>query len=83
MGPVEPGHVLGVTERAYRDVGTWPAAEALAESIAAAFDRAADAELDAEQKSKLRAIAGWLGGAGRSIAVDVMTRFVERQAGLG
>jgi hypothetical protein len=83
MGPIEPGHVLGVTERAYRDVGAWPTAEALTESIAAAFDRAADAEPDAEQKSKLKATAGWLGGAGRSIAVDVMTRFVERQAGLG
>lgn len=83
MGPIEPGHVLGVTERAYRAVGAWPTAEALTDSIADAFDRAADAEPDAEQKSKLKATAGWLGGAGRSIAVDLMTRFVERQAGLG
>jgi hypothetical protein len=83
MGVIEPGHVLGVTERAYRAVGAGPTAEALTDRIAAAFDRAADAEPDAEQKSKLKATAGWLGGAGRSIAVDVMTRFVERQSRLG
>jgi hypothetical protein len=83
MGPMQPEFVLGVTERAYRAVGAWPTAEGLADSIAAAFDRAADAEPDPEQKSKLKATGAWLGGAGRSIAVDVMTRFVERQAGLG
>jgi hypothetical protein len=82
IGRIEPGFVLGVTERAYRAVGAWPTAEGLAANLAEAFDRAADAEPDPEQKSKLKSIAGWLGGAGRSIAVDVATRLVERQAGL-
>lgn len=78
-----PIAVTRVTERAYRAVGAWPTAEGLADSIADAFDRAAEEEPDPERKSKLKATGSWLGGAGRSIAVDVMTRFVERQAGLG
>jgi hypothetical protein len=82
-GVVEPALVLGVTERAYRAAGAWPTAEGLTDNIAAAFAAAAEAEADPEQRSKLGAVAGWFGGAGRTIAVDVMTRFVERQAGLG
>jgi hypothetical protein len=70
-------------ERAYRAVGAWPTAEGLAQSITDALDRAADTESDPEQKSKLKAVAGWLSGAGRTIVVDVMTRYVERSAGLG
>lgn len=77
------GVVRATTERAYRAVGAWPTAEGLAADIAAAFDRAADVESDPEQRSKLKATAAWLSGAGRSIAVDVMTRLVEHQAGFG
>lgn len=40
-------------------------------------------EVDPDQKSKLATTASWLGGAGRSIAVDVMTRSIEHQTGLG
>jgi hypothetical protein len=72
-----------ITERAYRAVGAWPTAEGLTSQIAEAFDYAAETETDPEQKAKLKAMGGWLAGAGRSVAVDVMTRFVERQAGLG
>jgi hypothetical protein len=33
--------------------------------------------------SRLRSIAGMLGGAGRQIAIDVAARVVEHQIGMG
>ncbi len=77
-----PARIHSVTERAYRAVGAWPTAEGLTDRITAAFADAADAEPDPEQKSKLKSTAAWLGGAGRSVALDVAMKLVEHQTGL-
>lgn len=77
-----PVKIHSVTERAYRAVGAWPTAEGLTDRITAAFADAADAEPDPEQKSKLRSTAAWLGGAGRSVVLDVAMKLVEHQTGL-
>jgi hypothetical protein len=77
-----PVKIHSVTERAYRAVGAWPTAEGLTDRITAAFADAADAEPDPEQKSKLKSTAAWLGGAGRSVVLDVVMKLVEHQTGL-
>jgi hypothetical protein len=78
-GDPNPWHVGRVTAAARRVVGQWPTAESLIDRLAEAFSTAADREADPEKKSRLRSIAGMLGGAGYQIAVDVAARVVEHQ----
>jgi hypothetical protein len=66
--------VPGVSERARRELGTWPATDSLVDALAAAFAQAADAEKEPEKKQRLRAIADGLGGALRDIAVGVISK---------
>jgi hypothetical protein len=76
-------HVGRVTAAARQAVGQWPTAESLVTQLAEAFSTAAERELDPEKKSRLRSIAGMLGGAGRQIAIDVAAKVVEHQMGVG
>jgi hypothetical protein len=62
---------MAVSERARRELGAWPSAEALVDALAAAFAQAAEAEEEPAKKSRLRAVADGLGGAARDIAVGV------------
>ena len=66
--------VLAVSERARRELGTWPAADSLVDALAAAFAQAAEAEKEPERKQRLRAVADGLGGALRDIAVAVVSK---------
>jgi hypothetical protein len=68
------GSVEGVSERARRELGTWPSAESLVDALAAAFARAAEAEEEPEERRRLRAAAEGLGGALRDIAVAVIAK---------
>jgi hypothetical protein len=68
------GHVVGVSERARRELGAWPAADSLVDELAAALARAADAEQEPEKKTRLRAVADGLAGVARDIAVGVITK---------
>jgi hypothetical protein len=83
IGSSESWHVNGVTAEARREVGQWPTAESLIARLAEGFSTAADGEPDPEKKSRLRTVAGMLGGAGRDIAVDVAAKVVEHQIGMG
>jgi hypothetical protein len=69
-GPV----VVAVSERARRELGTWPAPDSLVDALAAAFAQAAEAEKEPEKKQRLRAVADGLGGALRDIAVAVISK---------
>jgi hypothetical protein len=75
--------ITGVTERARRLVGQWPTADSLAAEIAMALSEAADQEPDPAKKSRLREAASVLGETARGVVVEVLSRVVERRAGLG
>lgn len=83
IGSAASWHVNAVSAEARRAVGQWPTAESLITRLAEAFSAAAEQEPDPEKKSRLRSIAGMLGGAGRQIAVEVAARVVEHQMGMG
>lgn len=82
-GGPESWNVRAVSADARRAVGQWPTAESLITRLVEAFSTAADQEPDPEKKSRLRSIAGMLGGTGRQIAIDVAARVVEHTMGMG
>lgn len=75
--------ITDVTERARRLVGQWPTAETLAVQIAEALTEAADHEPDPVKKGRLREAGVVLGDTARGVLVEVLSRIVERQTGLG
>ena len=68
------GVIEGVSERARRELGSWPSADDLVTQLAAALSQAADREAEPERKGRLRAAADTLGGIAREIAVQVISR---------
>ncbi len=66
------GHVSAVRERARRELGTWPSAEALVDRLGAAFAQAADNETDPQRKSLLRTGGEAVALFGRDVAVGVI-----------
>lgn len=73
------GGVRNPSGHARRTVGSWPSPEALADRLVVAMNRAADEEEDEERKGWLKKTAGFLGGAGRDLAVDVMGSAIRKQ----
>jgi len=80
-GGPEACNVIAVNADARREVGQWPTAESLAAQLIEAFRAAAEQETDPEAKSRLRSIAGWLGGAGSQIAINVLSTVVGHKLG--
>lgn len=76
------GFVHSVGERARRELGSWPSPESLVDQLVSAFADAAERETEPERKTRLRAVADGMGGAGRSVAVELFTAFLRQQAGL-
>jgi hypothetical protein len=72
-----------VGERARRELGAWPTAESIVNELIARIEAAADVEEQPETKAGLRAAAGTLGSSAYGLAVDVMTKYAEKKAGLG
>jgi hypothetical protein len=77
-----PAIVTGVTERARRAVGAWPTPESLADQLALAFATAAEEEQDPERKSRLKEMAGWLGGTARAVFVEVAATVLSKHVGM-
>jgi len=71
---LDAGTVMAVSERARRELGTWPSPASLVDELAAALALAADKEIEPERKSRLRAAADGLAGMARDIAVGVIAR---------
>lgn len=82
-GGPESWNVSAVTERARREVGQWPTAESLITQLAEAFSTAAEQEPDPDKKSRLHSIASMLGGAGRQIAINVLSSVLGHKLGAG
>ena len=74
--------IMSVTGYARRAVGAWPSPDALADRILAGLRDAAENADDKEERSRLRRLAAWLGGAGRDILVDVAGTALAKTAGL-
>jgi hypothetical protein len=75
--------ITDVTERARRLVGQWPTADSLAAQITLALSQAAEHEPDPVRRSRLREATGVLGETARGVLVEVLSRIVERQTGVG
>jgi hypothetical protein len=67
------GMIERVSERARRELGSWPSPDDLVAQLAAALAQAADRESEPERKSRLRAAADALGGVAREVAVRVIS----------
>ena len=78
-GP-EALYVKEVTGEARQAVGQWPTADSLVSQLTEAFKAAADQAGDPEEKGRLRRLAELLGGAGRDIAVSVISHVIDAKA---
>jgi hypothetical protein len=67
------GHVNSVSERARRELGSWPTAEGTVDRLVEALDAAAEVEQEPERKSRLKAAGSVLGGVARDITVAVIS----------
>jgi hypothetical protein len=65
------GLITSVSERARRELGTWPSPENLLEGLIQALNSKAESAPE-EQKGRLQSAAEVLGGAFRDIAVSVI-----------
>ena len=70
------------TGHARRAVGAGPTLESIADRLITALDEAADREPDPERKGWLRKTAGYLGNAGRDLAVEIGATAINRQMGM-
>jgi len=77
LGDLEAWGIQSVTPAARRAVGQWPTAESIIDRLAAGMSRAAEHESDPEEKRRLMAVARELGGAAKSVAVNVATQILE------
>ena len=69
-------------------LGRWreeldPTPEILVDRLAEAFGNAAEQETDPKRRRRLREITSAFGETGRDLAVEVATRVILRQAGMG
>lgn len=69
----------GVTAEARRVVGQWPTGESLVDQLAAGIEHAAEKEADPEQRRRLLAVARGLGGAAKTIAINVASEILEHR----
>lgn len=70
-GPrVAHGHVTSISERARRELGTWPTSANVVDELVQAMERAAVVE--PEQRSRFLVIAAGLRGFARDVAVGVV-----------
>jgi hypothetical protein len=72
------GYVSAISERARRELGSWPSANELLDQLVGALSAAADAESEPERKSRLRGAADALAGMARDIAVNVISARLGR-----
>jgi len=72
-------YVTSVTSLARRSVGQWPTGENLIGRLTAGLAQAAEQEEDPERKKKLMLVARELGGAVKTIAINVATEVLEHR----
>lgn len=70
-------HATAVTAEARRAVGQWPTGESLADQLVSGLTAAAEHDPDPEQQNRLRQVAGFFRGAGRTILVELGSAIVQ------
>jgi hypothetical protein len=68
------GHVMGVSERARRELRTWPTSDDVLDRLVAADEALADKEPDAEKQSMLRIAARVFAGMARDVVTAVLSQ---------
>ncbi len=68
-----------MTSLARRSVGQWPTGENLIGRLTAGLAQAAEQEEDPERKKKLMLVAREVGGAVKTIAINVATEMLEHR----
>ncbi|MBM7804967.1 DNA-binding GntR family transcriptional regulator [Geodermatophilus bullaregiensis] len=71
MSSLPGGSIKQVSAEAYREAGAWPTAEAVADRLLAALQKAVDQAPEGEAKGKARRALDAFLAAGRDFAVDV------------
>ncbi|MDQ1444166.1 MAG: hypothetical protein QOI20_630 [Acidimicrobiaceae bacterium] len=72
------GHLDAVSERARRELGTWPSPDSIVDVLSQALNDAASAETHDERKSRLRAAADTLASMARDVAVGAIASQLGR-----
>jgi len=72
-------HIVGVTPAARRAVGQWPTGASFVDRLAAGISEAAEQEENPEQKRRLLSVARGLGGAAKTIAINVASEILEQR----
>lgn len=71
------GDITSITERARRELGTWPTPENVLESLIQALNAEAETAPE-EEKSRLRAVVDALNGMAQEIAIRVLSDRIGR-----
>jgi hypothetical protein len=71
-GTLAGSHLDAVSERARRELGTWPSPDDVIDRLVVALSQAAEVEPDAQRKSRFRSAAESLAGMARDIAVQAI-----------
>ncbi len=75
------GFVDQISERARRELGTWPSPDGVLERLVAALEQAAAGEPRSDRKRRLRVAAEALGGVAREVVVNVLSAQLGSQVG--
>jgi hypothetical protein len=76
-----PVIITGVTERARRATGLWPASDQAVDVLVAALQSAGETDPDPDRRSGFRKAAAFLGGSGKEVLYRVLTQLSSQEAG--
>jgi hypothetical protein len=79
LGDASSWFATKLTPAARRAAGQWPTGESLVTTLASGLVQAAEREQDQEPKRRRLAVARELGGAAKSIAVNVASEILEHK----
>ncbi|MER6301422.1 hypothetical protein ABT247_17915 [Kitasatospora sp. NPDC001539] len=80
-GDPGPWLIRDVSGRARQLVGQWPTAEQFADALVGRLEQAAEEESDPGRRSRLQEAARAVGGAARTVVVDVAAAVISKQLG--
>lgn len=82
-GQVHHATIRGLTERARREVGLWPRADAAADALLELLQQAADVVDDDDDAGALRRAGKLLRSVPSAVLADVTAALIRQQTGIG
>lgn len=73
--------VVGVTERALREIGYWPSSESAADHLLWVLEQKVDGASTPEERTRWSRVRDSVGGAGKDLAVELMAAVLARHVG--